>query len=135
MVRPRMKDNHNWSMIRSEFLRWNFECGPYTVDACCDHNGVNAQVPGQYWSDCLTVNWDGHTVWVNPPYTCKDTKVSTILRHFELCRERTPATTSAVFILPYFEGSSQPAEWDTQLKKMKNMELLHTYGAREKLFR
>lgn len=38
----------------------------FTVDAACTR--ANRKVIAPIWNDALTEAWDGHTVWLNPPY-------------------------------------------------------------------
>ena len=128
MVRHRFADNQNWTINRNEYIRWDQRIGRFTVDACTDANGLNAQNP-IFWTDCLQIRWDGQTVWCNPPFSDPDTKIADILMHFQTCRRRTPST-SACFILPYFAT----AAWNLQLSSMEEMELLHTYEAGSDLF-
>ena len=47
----------------------------------------------------------GHHVWVNPPFQL-DT-VKSWVEHFLACRERSPSTTSAVFLVPVWEDFPQ----------------------------
>jgi hypothetical protein len=72
--------------------------GPFDIDACCDTNGLNAQLP-QYWSplqDCLQQSWTHKKVYCNPPFS----RIDDIVSHCLACFEASPHTTSAVLVLP-----------------------------------
>ena len=75
------------------------------------------------------MEWDGHTVWCNPPFTGANIRVSEILRHFKACKRRNDKT-AACFILPHFPG----AEWEQELLGIEDMEMVHEYPKGAKLF-
>ena len=111
-----------------EFRRWDRFYG-FTVDACADAQGKNAQLR-RYWADCLTQDWRGEVVWCNPPFNQKEgLQVSEVLEKFMRAREADPST-AACFILPHFAG----AEWEQTLTDMRDVECVYTYPTGTPLF-
>jgi hypothetical protein len=84
--------------------RTSFEAyyGPFTVDACADPEGHNAQAPKFYHSQnsFLKANVEGENVWLNAPFR----RAGHFLKHYLECKERAPAQTCAVIILPRWEN-------------------------------
>ncbi len=127
---PMSRDRQDWQVTPEEFARWN-RFYQFTVDACSDAKGRNAQL-GKYCSrknSCVYNPWDGETVWCNAPFSSDQIRVSEIQRHFKLCKSRN-RQTSACFILPYFPG----AEWEKKLMSIDDMTLHHIYPRGSKLF-
>ena len=122
------RDNQDWQMDPVEFRRWDRFYG-FTVDACADAQGKNAQLR-RYWADCLTQDWRGEVVWCNPPFNQKEgLQVSEVLKKFMRAREADPST-AACFILPHFAG----AEWEQTLTDMRDVECVYTYPTGTPLF-
>ena len=120
-------DNSDWMFSRTEFLRWQRTLGVnFTVDACCDPDGHNAQVPSCYYSkdkSFLEADISGQTVWCNPPFQ----SAAAFLGHYLTCKARAPWTTSAVFVLPKWRSPN----WAPLLRGMR---LVHEYPAHTQLF-
>ena len=111
----------------AEFQRWSESFGPFDVDACCDPKGANSHCT-RFWSDCLSEQWRGLFVWCNPPFTCPRTSIESILTHFVSEWRADPEHTSAVFILPDFQGS-----WRRLLKR-SGMRVVHVYPRGSSIF-
>ena len=80
----------------------------FTIDGACNDSGDNALVKSRYCSvnrPFVKEDLTGHHVWVNPPFQL-DT-VKSWVEHFLACRERSPSTTSAVFLVPVWEDFPQ----------------------------
>ncbi|KAK3261560.1 hypothetical protein CYMTET_29536 [Cymbomonas tetramitiformis] len=72
--------------------------GPFSIDACCDESGSNAQTT-IFWTvtqECLQQEWEGHNAWCNPPFS----KILEILQHFLECKRRQNVGTAACFVMP-----------------------------------
>jgi len=80
------------------------------VDACCDSEGANAQLP-DFWfappgrlllrEGCLKEDWAHKSVYCNPDFH----QISDILDHYLTCFQRAPNNTRAIFILPDWPGT------------------------------
>ena len=94
----------------------------FTLDACADPKGYNAQC-AQYCSlDNSFLDYDciHHHVWINPPF--KNQCMHQIILHYLKCKRRAPSTTSACILLPAWSTPSlQPL--------LANMQLLKTFPA------
>ena len=72
----------------------------FTLDACADDNGYNAQCQEYCSPHNSFLNYDcsNHHVWMNPPF--KHSFIVKMLRHYLQCKRRKPSTTSACILLP-----------------------------------
>ena len=107
--------------------RASFEAyyGPFSVDACADPEGHNAQAKKFYHSQnsFLKANVEGENVWLNAPYR----RAGHFLKHYLECKERAPTQTSAVIVLP---------KWDNKpwWKLTQGFRVLRVYPAGSHLF-
>ena len=130
---PSPRDNQDWKLNYQEYHRWFTRVGPFDVDACCDPQGKNKLVV-KYWSvddSCLNHCWAGMKVWCNPPYNGDPEFVRQVLLHFKQGYARDPEHTSAVFILPEWDGAQAP--WRKHIETW-GFQALHTYPAGAALF-
>ena len=111
-----------WCFNRSEFEELDAMVGPFSVDICAAPN--NAQVPRHYTraSSCLAQDLSGETVWCNPPWV----GLAEIVQHYKACKMRSPATTSAVFVVPAWD-----APW---VREFRGWTLLRSYPKGVRLF-
>ena len=78
----------------------------FTLDACADPKGYNAQC-AQYCSlDNNFLDYDciHHHVWINPPF--KNQCMHQIILHYLKCKRQAPSTTSACILLPVWSTPS-----------------------------
>ena len=124
-----LRDNQDWQVHPREFQRWDLFY-KFTVDACADKGGRNAQLP-KYWTDCLKEDWRGHRIWCNPPYTAgaAGLQIVDVIQKFKDARRADP-TTAACFMLPYFQGTA----WEQALQELEGAECVYTYPAGSRLF-
>ena len=124
-----LRDNQDWQVHPREFQRWDLFY-KFTVDACADKGGRNAQLP-KYWTDCLKEDWRGHRIWCNPPYTAgaAGLQIVDVIQKFKEARRADP-TTAACFMLPYFQGTA----WEQVLQELEGAECVYTYPAGSRLF-
>ncbi len=112
---------------RRLFLQLNQAYGPFTLDACCDVQGSNAQVPNICCKkpnrSFLDTRVAGHNVWLNPPF---DT-ASTFVKHYLAEKAKDPTHTSAMLVLPFWPYASW---W----KLLSGMQHVVTYAAGSYLF-
>ena len=108
-----------------EMVRYAAFYGPFTVDACADSEGRNAQADKFYHNQnsFLKANVEGENVWLNAPFR----RAGSFIRHYLECKERAPAQTSAVIILPKWTNKSW---W----KLTEGFRVLKTYPAGTNLF-
>lgn len=120
------RDSSDWQFDRRRFLRLHGEFGPFTVDAACDDEGLNAHVPTKFFCPSrsfLKSDVACETVWIHPPFS----KAKDFVQHYLSCKARAPSRTSAVIVLPKWAD----APW---LPLVADMQLLHTFPARTELF-
>ena len=124
-----LRDNQDWQVHPKEFQRWD-GFYKFTVDACADKKGRNAQLP-KFWTDCMKEDWRGHVIWCNPPYTAgaAGLQIVDVIQKFKEARRADP-TTAACFILPYFQGTA----WERALQDLEGAECVYTYPAGSRLF-
>ena len=86
-----------------EYARYAVRYGPFTVDACADPEGKNAQARKFYHSrnSFLKANVEGENVWLNAPFR----RAGKFLEHYLEGLECAPAQTSAVIILPLWTNT------------------------------
>ncbi|KAK3279620.1 hypothetical protein CYMTET_12482 [Cymbomonas tetramitiformis] len=94
------KDTDDWQLLRRVFRDLDDRpgVGPFSIDACCDESGPNAQTTN-FWTvtqDCLQPDWEGHNAWCNPPFF----RILEILQHFLECKRRQNVGTAACFVIP-----------------------------------
>ena len=136
-VRQYLRDNQDWKFDEVEVKVLSNRYGPFTVDACCDDAGNNAQVHGpgtKYFSkgnSCLRNSCAGHRTWINPPFNDTDTSVERILKWFAECRADKPHSTSAVVVLPHW---AVPPRHRLKALGVPDMKLVATHKEGEKLF-
>ena len=113
----RQQDKSDWQILPMHFNRISLLYGPYSVDACADLAGTNAQVT-TFWTkltDCTKQDWSGHNAWCNPPFH----NVDPIIKRFLECKKAAPSRTSATFILPCWEAASW---WPLVMRYMRVVE-------------
>ena len=122
---PRLRDRTDWRFHPKEHAEYAAIYGPFTVDACADPAGENAVAKKFYHSQnsFLKANVEGENVWLNVPFR----RAGKFLRHYLECKERAPAQTSAVIVLPKWENKPW---W----QMTQGLRLLKTYPAGTKLF-
>ena len=91
----------NWTFDNARFDKLDAKFGPHDVDACCEEDGSNAQLP-VFWHDALVKQWRNLNVWCNPPFE----KIHAFLTHFLKEQAAAPLTTQATFILPIWTTAS-----------------------------
>ena len=105
------------------FLELEALSKPFTLDACADNDGRNAQCPLYCCPNNSFLEFDcrHHHVWINPPFEHK--LMRRIVRHYLQCKQAAPTTTSACILLP---------EWviTPLMPYLRHMLLLKTYPAR-----
>lgn len=121
------KSTNNWQFDREEFNKFNLLYGPFTLDACSDNLGHNAQVASRFYSPDNTffkANISGETVWCHPP--CDN--AAAFIAHYMQCKADNPGTsTSGVFVLPAWSD----APWQPLIR---HMQLVKTYAPGTMLF-
>ena len=95
---------------------------PFTLDACADPNGYNAQC-SRYCSldnNFLLFDCSHHHVWINPPFQLQTMRQ--IIQHYLHCKRRSSHTTSACILLP---------KWTFRylFRYLLDMTLIKTYPA------
>eukprot|EP00854_Cymbomonas_tetramitiformis_P034109 gene34109-biopygen12973 len=100
------KDTDDWQLLRRVFRDLDDRpgVGPFSVDACCDESGSNAQTTN-FWTvtqDCLQQDWEGNNAWCNPPFS----RILEILQHFLECKRRQNVGTAACFVIPVWPTAS-----------------------------
>ena len=122
---PRLRDRTDWRFHPKEHAEYAAIYGPFTVDACVDPAGENAVAKKFYHSQnsFLKANVEGENVWLNVPFR----RAGKFLRHYLECKEKAPAQTSAVIVLPKWENKPW---W----QMTQGLRLLKTYPAGTKLF-
>jgi hypothetical protein len=134
--RPRhQRDVSDWMFRPDLFRAIQAKFGPFTIDACCDSAGANAQLP-EYWSappgglllteGCLRQNWANKSVYCHPDFH----QIDDVLRHYISCYKRAPAKTRALFILPDWPGTS----WFDTMWHNPDFMLVSYYPAGSQLF-
>lgn len=123
--KPRKRDREDWMFHPREFAEYAAMYGPFTVDACSDPSGENAQAKKFYHSQnsFLKANVEGENVWLNAPFR----RAGKFLSHYLECKERAPTQTSAIIVLP--EWQHKP--W---WKFTEGLRLLRRYPAGSTLF-
>jgi hypothetical protein len=119
-------DAEHFSLRQSDFEFLQQRSGkPFTWDACCDGQGVNAHCKNFSSPDksFLACDVSGQHVWLFPPASIAEQCVS----HLIDCWRKSPKTTSGVVLLPASMSHLANAE-DCHLR------LLHKYGRRERIF-
>jgi hypothetical protein len=98
-------DYDDWMVIKTIFDELWAAYGPFEWDAAADEFGSNSYLDiSRTWSlvnSALVNKWDGLNVYCNPPYSI----IMDFLLHFLQCKKRAPLGTSAVFIVPMWEGT------------------------------
>jgi hypothetical protein len=98
----RPHSTNDWMLERDVFNSLNAEYGPFTVDACADVNGFNAQVATKYFNTASSfllatpLQLSGENVWCNPPFD----DAAAFVEHYLYCKSKSTVPASAVFILP-----------------------------------
>jgi hypothetical protein len=150
-LNPYKWDNQDWKIVQPQFKYWTDRFGrfgpnnQFTVDACVDRRGQNAQVP-RYWhsgDSCIATGsggpgnnrkakaqrWQGETVWCNPPFNDPEF-IRELFETFLLARARNPQT-SALFMIP--RHYCKKILTDKYLKR-NNLEIVHVYPPGVPLF-
>lgn len=115
----------DWMFDRSEFLRLSEQFGPFTLDACADDLGLNAQVksfcsPSNSFMSAKVV---GENVWLHPPYG----SATSFLEYYMAGKASAPSTTRAMIVLPKWAD----APWQ---HLVSHMTVVKEYPARTRLF-
>jgi hypothetical protein len=118
----------DWMLETNIFREIELLWGPFDLDACCDPQGHNSQLP-LYWSaenDCLQQSWTHLSIYCNPTFSIIDR----IVNHCLACFTSSPLTTSAVLVLPWWPS----AQWFPVV--MEQFEIIKQYppGVQRKIF-
>jgi hypothetical protein len=129
------RDVSDWMFRPDLFQAIQAKFGPFTIDACCDSAGANAQLP-EYWSappgglllteGCLRQDWANKSVYCNPDFH----QIDDVLCHYISCYNRAPAKTRALFILPNWPGT----HWFDTMWHNPDFMLVSYYPAGSQLF-
>lgn len=120
-----VRDRDDWLLHRRIFSDLQRLAGPFTVDACADPLGFNAQCQA-FWSridSCITHDWARRKVYCNPPFGM----IEQILRHFWTCYWTAPSESAATFVLPVWTANNW---W----KLLAGAVVLGSYGPGASLF-
>ena len=124
--RTTQPDKQDRMFDKAEFAKLQRMIGvKFTMDACCDEHGFNAQVPDFYKSakdSFLAFDCQGHNVWINPPYA----DITPFVQHYVECKAKSPHNTSAVIVLPKWKGA--------HTKFLKGMHVIKEYPKGSKIF-
>ena len=120
--KKRRYDVTDRQLHRTHFLKIQDMTRPFTLDACADPNGYNAQCANycSLQNNFLAYDCSHHHVWINPPFQHKSMHV--IIRHYLECKRKAPTTTSACILLPAW--AILPFQ-----RYLTGMKLLTTYPA------
>ena len=124
------RDSSDWKFDEELFESYSLLHGPFSVDACADYNGYNAQCL-KYWCEadsCLNHSWAGEKVWCNPPFLTS--KIIPMLEHAISGYHKSPDNTRALFVLPDWPD----AKFWTILKNSGVCRCVGYYPAGETLF-
>eukprot|EP00884_Botryococcus_braunii_P002653 jgi/Botrbrau1/12389/Bobra.0084s0012.1 len=116
----------DWMLETSIFREIETQWGPFDLDAGCDLQGHNSQLP-LYWSaedDCLQQSWTHLSIYCNPPFSIIDR----VVNHCLACFTSSPFTTSAVLVLPWWPS----APWFPTV--MEQFEIIKQYPPGLQLF-
>ena len=93
----------NWRFNKTEFAIISGVAGPFTLDACA--NPTTALTPDfcDEHTSPLDRDWKGHRVWCHPPWHL----VRQVVEHYQKCKSKDPANTSAVFVIPAYHNFVQ----------------------------
>jgi len=111
---------------RQLFSALNTEFGPFTVDACCDNLGANAQVAQLFFCPSrsfLQADVSAQTVWLHPPVSLG----YEFVEHYLSCKAEATTRTSAVIVLPDLPS----APWKSLVS---NMRVVHRYPAGSRIY-
>lgn len=120
-------DKHSGMLLLKEFqVIQDLSGRAFSMDAFC-YTGSNARCP-QFCSpdQALAFDYSGHHTWFQPPFS-NQAHITKLLQHYTNCKLKSPADTSACFLLPDW----QKAAWQPYLK---DMEVLHQYPPGYHLF-
>jgi hypothetical protein len=119
--KPYWAQTLNPQLRKEEKAKWSQLGGTFTLDASTfrDSSGRKTKRCNE-----MATRWEGQSVYCQPDFTNPVRTISSILKHYEECRER-DTSTRVTFVLPYFAGT----EWEEQLSNMSGLELIHTYEA------
>ena len=95
----------------------NVTCKRFTIDACCDNDGVTKQC-ADYCSPAksfLHSIVSGQHVWIHAPFR----QIESFVKHYLKCKSKVPQTTSACNMVPACYG-----KWR---KLLSNMTLLQKF--------
>jgi len=100
-----------WMLKREVFLELERQFGPFDIDGAASVDGTNAQLPVfcSPISPFEGTDLAGKSVYVNPPFA----RISEFLDHYLQCKQRAPASTGAVFVLPQWTD----ARWWPKLEQ------------------
>ena len=118
-------DSQDWRLGTELFTHWNALLGQHDLDAACDPEGGNSQLP-RFWSeadDALGHDWTGLNVWCNPPFDQATSFLRKALEAHALC----PETSGATFVLPDWP-------WAPWYRFLAHFEVVHRYSAGCRLF-
>ena len=87
-----------------EFAQLDREFGPFTVDMCCDPDGLNSHCRRFHSkaNSALDANFCKEVVWANVPFSNPKPFIEKFVQDFE----KSPETTSGLFILPQWKGAA-----------------------------
>jgi hypothetical protein len=118
----------DWQFDRQEYAKLNHKYGPFTVDACADEFGHNAQATRFYspkdsfLSTTPSSFTDYDVIWCNPPFDDPEP----FIQHYLDLKARAPHL-SMVLCLPQWKGKP----WRTLLQHFK---LIRTFPTGSSLF-
>ena len=106
-TRRSSRDADDWMLLPEVFADLDQAFGPFQVEACTDDQGANAHLShfAERWtraSDARLADWTDRRVFCNPPFS----DILPILLRFLQCKQECPRGTSAVFVLPRWEGEA-----------------------------
>jgi len=105
-----ISDYDDWMITPEVFwgILWA-RYGPFDLDAAVDIYASNTfcRVGWSILDNALTCLWDGLNVYCNPPYSL----ILEFLVRFLFCKQRTQVGTSALFILPVWDGPRAKRFW------------------------
>eukprot|EP00884_Botryococcus_braunii_P019069 jgi/Botrbrau1/5846/Bobra.0366s0027.1 len=105
----------DWMLETNIFREIETHWGPFDLDACCDLQGHNSQLP---------LFWTHLSIYCNPPFSIIDR----VVNHCLACFTRSPLTTSAVLVLPWWPS----APWFPTV--MEQFEIIKQYPPGVQLF-
>ena len=114
-------DKDDRMILPSEFKMIQEKCGmKFTIDACCDPDGLNKLVDKHYSKRDSFLNADvtGNHVWIHPPAR----RAHEFIMHYRRCKRRSPCDTSACILVPVYFARSRKGKY-----ALRDMQRLHEF--------